>query len=326
MTRFLVQEGEDLDTLQQLTELPLELLRDPTAWLRAREVENFLLAVENQYASKFSNTNLLETIGHQACELKAWGVLDSVLKMMSRPHDIFAQPERFLSYFISPPPPIGKVHRSSESIRFDIPISHEEFPCATAYMQAAIEALPTFVGHEHCQAKWEDTELSVSWLPAQERLFVSEEEGRNINPEFMRSLVEALENTEKALEEKKREIESIRSENEKASLSLLNEDVFQLEQPLSQAKQQFLKMSDYFTRSRQLITLLIGQDRMNAQVKEAMRRVDWENIEQQFGSVMEQGMKGLEETQEVLKGSSAPPETARRPSCPQLNMFTPEKF
>jgi hypothetical protein len=46
-----------------------------------------------------------------------------------------------------------------------------------------------------------------------------------------------------------------------------------------------MRMSDYLVRSQQLITLLIGQDRMDRQVQEAMRRVDWDYVKTQSSQV-----------------------------------------
>ena len=49
-----------------------------------------------------------------------------------------------------------------------------------------------------------------------------------------------------------------------------------------------MKLSDYLVRSQQLVTLLVGQDRMNRQVQEAMRRVDWEYIKLQSSPVAQE--------------------------------------
>ena len=49
-------------------------------------------------------------------------------------------------------------------------------------------------------------------------------------------------------------------------------------------------MKDYFTRANQLITILIGQDRMSRQVKEAMRRVDWETTNREFPRIVDESI------------------------------------
>lgn len=47
------------------------------------------------------NEGLAKLVGHECHELRAWGVLDSVIKMMQKPQDLFLQPHRFLSLFPS---------------------------------------------------------------------------------------------------------------------------------------------------------------------------------------------------------------------------------
>src|ERR1051325_2650402 len=107
-------------------------------------MESFLGVVNRQIKN-------LEDVAHRAVDLKSWGPLDSVLKLMDSPQEILAQPERFLSYFISPPPPVANVKKSRDSLSFETPISEQEFPLVTSYLKAAIEALPTFVGRPMVQ-------------------------------------------------------------------------------------------------------------------------------------------------------------------------------
>lgn len=49
-----------------------------------------------------------------------------------------------------------------------------------------------------------------------------------------------------------------------------------------------MRLSDYLVRSQQLVTLLVGQDRLNRQVQEAMRRVDWDYVKTQSSHVAQE--------------------------------------
>ncbi|MEK6627116.1 MAG: hypothetical protein AABY53_00685, partial [Bdellovibrionota bacterium] len=91
----LESEKVDLSAYFSETEIPWELLRDSSYWMRAPDMEAFLerLALRSE---------TLVAAGHKTPKTRVWGVLDSVLRMMPQPQEIFHQPEKFLSYFISP--------------------------------------------------------------------------------------------------------------------------------------------------------------------------------------------------------------------------------
>ena len=198
----LAQQGVEPSEIYQLTDLPDEFLKDPTSWLEAKKVEHFLQALEERFALRFPDVDLITSAGHISKELKAWGVLDSVLRMIERPQDVFTQPQRFISYFISPSPPIANFQRSDEAVSFDLPISYEEYPCVCRYLTAAIESLPSFMGGELAEAKWNNTKISVSWRQEQSVFNSGDLQKRVLAPQFMENLIETLERTERALEEK----------------------------------------------------------------------------------------------------------------------------
>src|SRR5947209_4908899 len=91
---FLDRAGIDSERLYEVTSLPTEFLRDPSCWIAAPDVEQFLSAADKEFGSSFSES-LPALVGHQCNELRAWGVLDSVIRMMSQPQDLFLQPQRF---------------------------------------------------------------------------------------------------------------------------------------------------------------------------------------------------------------------------------------
>jgi hypothetical protein len=112
---YLESEKVDLSAYFSETDIPWELLRDSSYWMRAPDMEAFLerLALKEE---------VLIRAGHRTPKNRVWGVLDSVLRMMPQPQEIFHQPEKFLSYFISPEPPIENLERLSSGLSFDIPL------------------------------------------------------------------------------------------------------------------------------------------------------------------------------------------------------------
>lgn len=317
---FLAKKGLDIERVYAYTETPTEFLRDPSSWLEAEEVESFLSFIEREYCNHFSGENLIQLIGHGCSGLNAWGALDSVLKMMQKPQDVFVQPQRFISYFISPPPPIGSLKKDEDHISFELPISTDEFPFVTEYLRACIEALPTFMSQEMAHVVWEGTKIEVNWTARQVNFFDSNEYGHNINPDFMQSLVEALEQSaqelkkrnsevvekDKEIQQLKVEIENLRSStfglvkaNEvEASLPPRQRD--KLKNRLSTLRGEVSRFADYLARAQQLITLLVAQDRKSPQVKEAMRRVDWEKVTKNYPVLLDQTYKHFEKVIEAL--------------------------
>lgn len=301
---FLNQQGVDLERLYELTELPTEFLQDSSCWLEAAQVENFIKAVEKEFAAKFSDKEYIITqVGHSCHRLRAWGVLDSVLKMMQKPQDIYLQPQRFISYFVSPAPPIGNLVREEESISFDLPISHTEFPLVAEYLRAALEALPGYVGKEFAAAQWKQTKIKISWSEAQATFLNEQDLAVHVNPELMQSMVSSLEKAQLEIESLKRELLLKESEVRK-----LKETPAEAHQDVNSGpggsdflRGHVLRMSDYFARAQQLVTLLVKQDRMDRQVQEAMRRVDWDFVKVQYRHIVEESLNWLESSKAKSK-------------------------
>jgi hypothetical protein len=316
---FLENQGEDLSDLLDVTILPEEFLRDTSYWMQAAEMEEFLRQAL-QLSQRTQEYNLFQRAGHEGPSLRAWGVLDSVLRMMPRPQEILAQPERFLSYFVSPSPPIEDLRRTENSVEFDLAVSADQYPLATSFLVASFESLPVYGGQPLASCRWEGIHIHIQWSAEHETLFGNQSQDRQISPELMRSILSTLEKHAHELEEKNRELQS---KNEALLLAQANFQAAQLvpkisklpvridslekespslsrsRAPVDQQQTQTLKnnisrLSDYMVRAQQLITMLVAQGRMNSQVKEAMRRVDWDRVRQQFPKTIEECQLTLE--------------------------------
>jgi hypothetical protein len=313
--QYLGRHGVDTERLFDLTDLPTEFLQDPSCWLQASDMENLLSIIETEFATKIQDVNIMATVGHACFDLKAWGVLDGVLRMMQKPSDIYSQPQRFISYFVSPAPPIGNLSREQESIAFDLPISNSEFPLVTEYLRAALEALPLYVGKNMAMARWRQTKLTVSWSEAQASLMTESE--FVVKPQLIQELVTSLERAQRDLEGQKQIVVSQRKEidqlKEQAKSLPERRQLGQDDMSIRNLRDNVLRLSDYLARGQQLITLLVKQDRLDRQVQEAMRRVDWDYVCVQHREVVEETLKKLE----AMKAPPAGPVTEgvrQRPS------------
>jgi hypothetical protein len=279
------RHGVDSEKIFELTDLPTEFLREPSCWIPAQDVEKFLAGIESEFGAKFPES-VATLVGHQCHTLRSWGVLDSVIKMMQKPQDLFLQPHRFLSYFVSPAPPVGNVQREEEAISFDLPISNQEFPLVTEFLRSALEVLPCYLGRNQAQVRWKQTRIQISWSESQQSGLLKEEDlSPNYKPELVQNLMEALEESQRQIEDLRAQLSSAESERPQPIPATDTEFVQGMRTHLVRARGQMMRMSDYLVRSQQLVTLLIGQDRLDRQVQEAMRRVDWDYVKSQSAQV-----------------------------------------
>jgi hypothetical protein len=305
------RRGEDLAAIYESCDWPAEFLRDPSSWLEADKMEQLLAGLESTYGKAAGvEHSLVVDVGHQSKDLRAWGVLDSVLRMVQAPNDLFAQSERFLSYFISPAPPIGEVRRTSDSVSFVLPISEERFPLVTSYLCAAFEALPTYIGKPMASVTWENSCVTIKWSESQESLFDEVQKAElSLHPELVNSILTNLETSQKELEETK--TNGILASGQlvplagsiPGALSGASSEL-RAEQSVSAALHELYRLGDYFARGQQLVTMLIAQGRQTPQVKEAMRRVDWPFVCETAPAVIRGAIKELQDAQVRLRDAA----------------------
>ncbi len=306
-------QGEDLALLYEQTHLPMELLRDPSYWISAPDMESFLDLVMRLPLNR--DGNLLVRAGQDGPKHRAWGVLDSVLRMMPRPQEIFNQPEQFLSYFISPKPPIENLRRDDVSISFDLPLPAEQYPLVTTYLKAAFEALPLYVDQPSAICEWTGITIKLNWAKQQDSIF-SENVGHQVSPALFQSLIEDLQRTQREREDLQKyagDLESIIRDFEKQKAiagkeesssinnpllsQLLHTDgslsrvSFDSESPSYILNQNLARMHDYMVRAQQVITMLVAQSKPSPAAKEAMRRVNWEHVKNQYPRTVLESME-----------------------------------
>ncbi|MCB0367080.1 MAG: hypothetical protein H6624_20005 [Bdellovibrionaceae bacterium] len=320
---YVGRQGAGLEGLHEVTDLPEEFLRDPSCWLEAHKVEQFLEALNREFGVKLNDPNLMESIGHSCHELWAWGVLDSVLRMMPKAQDIYQQPHRFLSYFLSPDPTLNNVRREDEAISFEMPWSSEDFPLVSEYLRAALEALPSYLGKDRAVVRWRGPRVYIGWSEAQQSFFEEEEGEAHFKPELVKVMRASLEDAQRELEERKRELvlkdQEVQSYKAQMSSLLMQagdgpevirhfSETWHIDERLDLLKSQVRRMDDYMVRAQQLVTLLIGQGRKDHQVAEAMKRMDWDYLRTTFPKLVADMVEGLQNLQNQIRDGSLPPD------------------
>jgi hypothetical protein len=274
-------------------DIPWENVRDSSNWMRAPDMEALLERI-------ISDHQLLVAAGHSTPKKKVWGVLDSVLRMMPRPQEIFQQPEKFLGYFISPEPPVENIVRTETGISFDIPLPAEQYPLVTTYLKSAFEALPMYVGLDAGNSQWTMMHFSLDW-PATQQTILSGEH-HQVSPQLMQEVIRQLQNSSRELEEKNRELqrrneELLRfpmGESVKPELTSQNFSEFDfMKRPVHQVAQNLSRLHDYMVRAHQLVTLLTAGQKQTPGIKEAFRRVDWEIVKNQYPQIILESLATL---------------------------------
>ncbi|MFN8791077.1 MAG: hypothetical protein ACK5Y2_06440 [Bdellovibrionales bacterium] len=313
---YLEDQGQDLTGFIDVLGSHFELMRDPACWVPAPEMEFFLEKMVQVFGSRESE--LLRRVGHRQAQLHAWGVLDSVLKMMTKPQEIFRQPQRFMSYFVSPEPPLENVLRTEEGIHFDWPLPSDQYPHVTEYMKAAFEALPTYMGQGLAVCRWEDIRLELKW-PVKSSLLFQEEAGRQISPQLLQNVVEELQRSQRDLEEKNRELQRKNEEllqytlHMKEALPAATAPRFQdlsrdPDVPGHKLGQNIARLHDYLVRAQQLITMILSENKANASVREAMRRMDWDYVKAQYPRTVSESVESLRQLQSKYRHMQTSPE------------------
>ncbi len=294
----LESEKIDLSVYFSDADIPWEKLRNSSLWMRAPDMEAFLERM-------VKSPDLLVRAGHATPKNKVWGILDSVLRMMPQPQEIFHQPEKFLGYFISPEPPIENIVRTEEGIAFDIPLPAEQYPLVTTYLKAAFEALPIYVGMDAGVCRWNFMRFELDW-PKTQTTILNQDEPHQISPQLMQDVILQLQQSSRELEEKNRELlrrneELVRMNQNagaaQASSEIKPEDFNQfrnqneieldfMNQPVHQVAQNLSKLHDYMVRAHQLVVLLTAGQKQTPGIKQAFHRVDWDIVKAQYPQII----------------------------------------
>lgn len=168
-TAFAYLDSEGHDTSEFLFELPWNeaQLCDPGQSLPAREMELFfsqlLLWLKNRTEGTFSAEETIKNIGHASIRYRAWGILDSVMRMMPDVQELWLRPSKLLSHFIEPEPFVFDIEREKNQIRFRIQNDLTEYPLSCQVLLASLEVLPLYMGASHAQTQWKDQQFIYEW-------------------------------------------------------------------------------------------------------------------------------------------------------------------
>lgn len=262
----------DLSFLHEKVELPEEFLRDPSYWMKASEMEEFLQLASSRYFEATGKIEALIEAGHMCHEMRSWGVLDSVLKMMTQPVAILKQPAKFLSYFMSPEPKVKNLKHTDLALSFELDFAAEEIPLTSLFLSAAFESLPCYVGANPARVSWRGQEFFLTWSEEDQDVADYDLKSRGLSAEIVDAVVDSLQVQQREIELKSKELA------QKKSTSFESLDFEKVQRHVVTMQAKFLRFRDYFSRAQQLVTLLSGLASNQSAVREVMRRLDWQMI------------------------------------------------
>jgi hypothetical protein len=290
---YVERQGAPLERFVEQSETPVEFFKDPSAKVEVMEMERFLNSLAD-YLGVPDRGSFFREVGQSNFDLRAWGVLDSVLKMVESPKEIFAQPERFLSYFLTPYPELTLEKHNDHHLTFHF-VKQPTAQNLMAYLIGAVEGLPRYMGMPPAKiTEAGEGVYDAIWYDDQKSLFDEQEKKRRLfHPEIVHSVLQSFKEQQagnsqgdvpqQMASEAFEKMVSLEVEKRMASWIDRQEE---FDQAFYKIKNDFYKMYDYFTRAQQIITLISPTAR-KASVREAMRRVDWEHVQKEFPKMVE---------------------------------------
>lgn len=325
--KFLERRGEDLEPLYERFDWPLYYLRDSSSWLEADRLEYVLKMLDEVYGRRVADetgVDFFSAVGHASPSLRAWGALDSVLKIVPGVRQLYQQPDRFLASFISPQPQIQGLQHSDESVVFRIGFSDDRMPHTARYLRAILESLPEFIGKPRTHVMWNHGNVSIEWserqVPFVSQTQAPENEGPSLSPELLRTILVDLSSAQRELENARRSIQEKDALIAAMQAAPLATGLEHLKSPaVEKALHEIYKLGDYFARAQQIVTLLRAPPRatpglsgrvtaplISSQTEALIKRTAWDRVSLEAPIAIRKAAMFLRGEEVVDETSAAP--------------------
>jgi hypothetical protein len=228
--------------------------------------------------------------------------------LMPSMREIWSQPTKFLSYFISPEPPIDHFEQTNLSVAFDLPISSEMFPYTTQYLVTAFEQLPVYIRQPPAKGDWQGIRLRLDWTEYQNDFFSDTNVvPHQMSPDLLRSVVETL---------GKLGPNEIGSNNYKAIDGQVDTEAI---------RKRVAQLSDYLLRAGQMTKILLNITGKNPESLNTIKKLQWDRALENFPEIVREinlllDQKNVDELQKkpLLMPSK---EASKRQTQQQLSFF-----
>jgi len=278
--------------------LSSQLALDSERWIAFDQVEYFLeIVMKNVPDFVPKNTAL------KAMENRSWGLLDQVMRILQKPEEIYQDPMMFLSYFIKPLSGFKWLHRGEKRSSFETSLSSEEHPLVTNYLKGALGVVSHYISGESAQTDWVGNEVTIDWSSSQDSFF-AEREPVNYRPEIYKEAVEII-------KQQQTEIQVFKEMSNKSETSSVDIEAVTKELKI---------LEDYFLRARQLVSLLKADSGKKKWFKDAVKRLNWDELQSLHSDKIDQIMADLKGVVADTAGQPAGADEESRQIGFQLNL------
>ncbi|MBI2026833.1 MAG: hypothetical protein HYS98_03380 [Deltaproteobacteria bacterium] len=197
--QFARRENKAFQSLFEDVSYPLEYLVDTNSWIDRPSIHK----IYKKLPSLFQDDNIIYHIGVQSPGLGAWGVLDSVFRMIGEPKLIYHQSRKFISYFYKNVfVRLSQKEEHALEVEFDSSLDALD----VQYLQGALAGIPEYwnLGPAEIEKKSSHA-CHLVWQP-KPGLFGDLKIPTHRSPRLIQEAVDKLEEQNEKLEKTNREL------------------------------------------------------------------------------------------------------------------------
>ncbi|MBI2608481.1 MAG: GHKL domain-containing protein [Deltaproteobacteria bacterium] len=288
----------------------LEHLADTNSWIDRKTINH----VYSRLPQFFHDEDIIFKIGRESPTLEAWGVLDSVFRMIGEPKLIYHQSRKFISYFYKNIfVRLSEKEENSIVLEFDSSLSEAD----VWYLKGALSGIPEYwnLGVAHIENRSPHA-CVITW--AEKPQFFGEEKiPTHLSPQLIQEAVARLEEQNEKLEKTNRELretnkklkESVRQQVQTEKMSSIGQlatgIAHEINNPLGFIISNVTRIREYVTKLFQILEMyeqMSGDLPQNVSYKteRILRKLDEYTAQNNLQSIKEDFPLILAETSEGL--------------------------
>ncbi len=203
ITHSIIQYGrkysKSVSSIFDDVEFSLEHLADTNSWIDRDTIRK----IYNRLPSLFHDDDIIFKIGCESPNLEAWGVLDSVFRMIGDPKLIYHQSRKFISYFYKNVfIRISDKEENSVMLEFDSSLEESDLK----YLRGALAGIPEYWNLGPAQVEMRSTHACQIIWSEKPSFFGEKSVPTTLSPRLIQETVARLEEQNEKLEKANREL------------------------------------------------------------------------------------------------------------------------
>ena len=295
----------------------LEYLADTNSWIDRPTIQ----LIYSRLPSLFHDEDIIFKIGLEAPRLEAWGVLDSVFRMIGEPKLIYHQSRKFISYFYKNIfVRLSEKEENSIVIEFDSSLSQGD----VRFLKGALSGIPDYwhLGASQVEERGEHACL-ISW-PQKPQFFGEENIPPNLSPRLIHETVARLEEQNEKLEKANQELretnkklqetmkKQIQSEKMSSIGQLATGIAHEINNPLGFIVSNVARVREYVTKIFHILDLYeqlrhegalkssFKSERFLRKIEELQEEYNLDSVKEDFPLILAETSEGLNRVKQVV--------------------------